>query len=93
MQNSLYGNGRLATLNEGLLRVALSNAYSGGSGGGLGLLRGYIASARALNGFVSNLSDVRYVAGNPSLHRLFSSEAPKKKSKNLMLFCSDCIIG
>lgn len=57
-------------------------AYSDGAEKGLGLFRGYVASAGAhSNGLISNLPNFKSVAANPRLYRLFSSEAPKKKSK------------
>ncbi|XP_047310127.1 ATP-dependent zinc metalloprotease FTSH 10, mitochondrial-like [Impatiens glandulifera] len=47
----------------------------------LGFCRGYISSLGDNKGFVSKtyLSDFNYVAANHRFHRLFSSEAPKKK--------------
>ena len=49
--------------------------------GALGFLRGYLTSIGARK---VSASDFRYILGNPEFRRLFSSEAPKKKSK---LFC------
>ena len=59
----------------------------------LGFLRGYLASIGDRKEFASKayyLSDLNYVLANPRLRRFFSSEAPKKKSKNLcclFVFC------
>ncbi|KAI4334543.1 hypothetical protein L6164_019223 [Bauhinia variegata] len=78
--NLLYGNGRWAILNESLPGAPRTNAYSGGVEAGLGLLRGYIAAVGARQGLLANLSDIRYIATNPRLLRMFSSEAPKKKN-------------
>ncbi|KAJ7947626.1 ATP-dependent zinc metalloprotease FTSH protein [Quillaja saponaria] len=81
-RNLLYGGGRSAALSEALLGVPRLNAYNGGIDGGLGFLRGYLASIGTNKGFVSNsyLSDLNYVLANPRLRRLFSSESPKKKN-------------
>ncbi|KAE9616596.1 putative ATPase, AAA-type, core, peptidase, FtsH, peptidase M41, FtsH extracellular [Lupinus albus] len=53
-------------------------SYSDGEENGLGFLRGYIAPAS--NGFNSIFSDFKSIGESPRLLRLFSSEAPKKKS-------------
>ncbi|XP_061368452.1 ATP-dependent zinc metalloprotease FTSH 10, mitochondrial-like [Gastrolobium bilobum] len=77
-RNLLHGDGRLGTL----FGVPRTNPYSEGAEGGLGFFRGYVASTTARsNSLVSNLPDFKTVAANPRLlHRLFSSEAPKKKN-------------
>ena len=67
-----------------LLGATRTNARSDGVELGLGFFRGYVASAARArgNGVVSNLPDFKSVAANPRIHhRLFSGEAPKKKSK------------
>lgn len=54
----------------------------------LGFLRGYVASIGANKELASKshyLSDLNYVLANPRLRRFFSSEAPKKKSKDTRL--------
>lgn len=79
----LHGDSRLGAL-SGVPRI---DVYSEGVEGGLGFFRGYVSSSVARNnGFVSNLSGFKSVAGNPRFLRLFSSEAPKKKSK-LGFYC------
>jgi AFG3 family protein len=81
----LYGGGvgRSVIGNEGLLGVPGVNAYLGRVDGGLGFLRRYLATIGAHKELVSKacLSDLNRVLANPRLRRLFSSEAPKKKSK------------
>lgn len=78
----LYGGRRPASLNENeaFLGVAGVDSYLGGRNvdGALGFLRGYLTSFGARKVFAS---DFRYILGNPEFRRLFSSEAPKKKSK------------
>ncbi|XP_027344992.1 ATP-dependent zinc metalloprotease FTSH 3, mitochondrial-like [Abrus precatorius] len=72
-----HGDRRLRTL----LGAPCANAYSDEAEGLLGFFRGYVSSARARsNALVSNFPDFKSVAANPRLHRLFSSEAPKKKN-------------
>ncbi|KAG6681394.1 hypothetical protein I3842_13G090500 [Carya illinoinensis] len=77
------GGGRSAILNEELLRVSRVNEYLGRVDGGSGFLRGYLATTAgahrelAPKAYLSNLNPV---LANPRLHRLFSSEAPKKKT-------------
>ncbi|KAF7823744.1 ATP-dependent zinc metalloprotease FTSH 10, mitochondrial-like [Senna tora] len=75
-KNLLYGDGTRAAVNL----VGRTQAYSGGAEGGLGFLRGYITSVGARKGFISNLSEVKYLLANPKFRRMFSAEAPKKKN-------------
>ncbi|KDP42240.1 hypothetical protein JCGZ_02970 [Jatropha curcas] len=69
-------------------RSAISRLTGGGAGGvgfseridgGLGFVRGYLASIGA-NSKKSYLSDWNYLLANPRIGRLFSSKAPKKKN-------------
>jgi len=74
----LHAEARLGTL----YGVSRTNVFIDDVEKGLGFLRGYVSSAIARNnGSASNLYDFKSIAGNPRLHRLFSSESPKKKSK------------
>ncbi|KAJ9172372.1 hypothetical protein P3X46_015618 [Hevea brasiliensis] len=71
-------------------RSAISRVAGGAGGvghvdrfdGGLGFVRGYLASIGAHKEFVSKstLSDLNYLLANPRILRFFSSEAPKKKN-------------
>ncbi|KAG9458052.1 hypothetical protein H6P81_002560 [Aristolochia fimbriata] len=72
---------RGACLHELLVRSPPCRGTSGGSDG-FGLLRGYLTSIGANKGFNGRkfLSDFNWVLVNPKFHRLFSSEAPKKKN-------------
>lgn len=76
-KNLLHGGGigRSVIGNEGLLGGPPVN-------GGLRFLRSYIAAVGAHKELVEKtyLSDLNYLLANPRLHRLFSSEAPKKKN-------------
>lgn len=79
----LYGGRRSAGLNESesFSRLSGVNAYLGSRiDGSLRFVRGYIASIGAHK---AHASDFRYILANPNFRRLFSSEAPKKKSKRL----------
>ncbi|KAG9450731.1 hypothetical protein H6P81_010696 [Aristolochia fimbriata] len=75
-----YG-ARGACLHELLVRSPPCRGTSGGSDG-FGLLRGYLTSIGANKGFNGRkfFSDFNWVLVNPKFHRLFSSEAPKKKN-------------
>ncbi|XP_068635569.1 ATP-dependent zinc metalloprotease FTSH 8, mitochondrial-like [Aristolochia californica] len=75
-----YG-GRVACLHELLVRSPFGDG-SFREGDGLGFLRGYLTSIGANKGFNGKkfLSDFNWVLVNPKFHRLFSSEAPKKKN-------------
>lgn len=78
LQNLSQGNGRLGTL-TGIQRT---NTCSDGAESVLGFVRSYVSSARASNYRIfSYLPDFKSVAANPRVRRLFSSEAPKKKSE------------
>lgn len=77
-------------------RLAISRVAGGAGGvgntdkfdGGLGFVRGYLASIGAHKDFgsKSNLSDLNYLLANPRIRRFFSSEAPKKKSEQFFFF-------
>ena len=74
----LHAEARLGTL----YGVSRTNVFIDDVEKGLGFLRGYVSSAIARNnGVASNLHDFRSIAAHPKLHRMFSSESPKKKSK------------
>lgn len=74
----LHGETRLGTL----YGVSRTNVFVDDVEKGLGFVRGYVSSAIARNnGFGSNLYDFKSIAANRMLHRMFSSESPKKKSK------------
>ena len=92
-QNFFYGGRRAAAPsgNEGVLGLTGGDSsLAGRVDGALGFLRGYVASV----GAGKSASDFRYILANPQFRRLFSSEAPKKKSKLffffLVLFTSVC---
>ncbi|KAF5446898.1 hypothetical protein F2P56_032494 [Juglans regia] len=77
------GGGRSAILNEELLRVSRVNEYLGRVDGGSGFLRGYLTTTVGAHRELAPkayLSNLNHVLANPRLHRLFSSEAPKKKN-------------
>ncbi|XXG80870.1 hypothetical protein AAC387_Pa09g1641 [Persea americana] len=69
--------------NSSYLNESISHSSLVGQGdGGLGFLRGYMASTGAEKGFLSKKalqSDLGFLLANPKFSRLFSSEAPKKK--------------
>lgn len=75
--NGIYGGRSLIRRNPNI------DAKVGGFDGGLGLLRGYLASIGANKGFLSkvHLSDFNHILASSRLRRFFSSESPRKKSK------------
>ncbi|KAG9442080.1 hypothetical protein H6P81_017934 [Aristolochia fimbriata] len=75
-----YG-ARGACLHELLVRSPPCRGTSSGSDG-FGLLRSYLTSIGANKGFNGRkfFSHFNWVLVNPKFHRLFSSEAPKKKN-------------
>lgn len=94
----LCRNGRSAVLNgnEGLLGVPGAGSFLGQIDGDLGFMRSFIASS--IGAHKAHVSDVSYIIGNPKFQRLFSSEAPKKKSKQVDIFipflcCGLVVIG
>ncbi|AES88884.1 putative ATPase, AAA-type, core, peptidase, FtsH, peptidase M41, FtsH extracellular [Medicago truncatula] len=77
VKNLLHGETRLGTL----YGVSRTNVFVDDVEKGLGFVRGYVSSAIARNnGFGSNLYDFKSIAANRMLHRMFSSESPKKKN-------------
>lgn len=77
VKNLLHDETRLGTL----YGVSRTNVFVDDVEKGLGFVRGYVSSAIARNnGFGSNLYDFKSIAANRMLHRMFSSESPKKKN-------------
>ncbi|CAM8982441.1 unnamed protein product [Rhodiola kirilowii] len=77
--------GRSASRSANLLqgrRLALLGQIENRIDGQPALLRGFITSTVANKNFGSSsyLSDVNYLLANPRLHRLFSTQSPKKKN-------------
>jgi len=65
-----------------LAGIPRTNACSDGAESVLGFVRSYVSSARASSHSIfSHLHDFKSVVANPKVRRLFSSEAPKKKSE------------
>lgn len=83
----MCGGWRSARLNESelLSRVSGVDSLLGSRiDGSLGFWRGYVALVGAHK---AHVSDFEHTVANPKVYRLFSSEAPKKKSKNLPFLC------
>lgn len=84
----LNGRSSAAALNGN--GVPGSGSYLGRVDGDLGFMRSYIASA--IGAHKTHVSDVSYILGNPKFLRLFSSEAPKKKSEQVYIFFFNCFV-
>lgn len=90
---NIISSGRTVLPNDSLL-ASTGNACIPRVDGGLGLVRGYLTSVGAGKQLVSNsfLTNFNSVLANPRARRLFSSDAPKKKSKAMTcIFCSSIL--
>lgn len=93
-QNVVNGS-RSALAKRTGLRASTGDTYINQLDDKLGFFRGYIASIGANKELASKshyLSDLNYGLANPRLRRFFSSEAPKKKSKDTRLCLLSFII-
>lgn len=90
MQNVINGayKGRSAGWNKGNFGdLCVEKCKNKELGGRLGFFREYLAAVGGRKGTIiknSFLADFDQVFANPRLRRFFSSEAPKKKSKNFL---------
>ncbi|KAL2471274.1 ATP-dependent zinc metalloprotease FTSH 10 [Abeliophyllum distichum] len=77
-----FNKGKTLLRNQELFRAPYVNNLNSIDqfDGKLGFLRGYFANKGSFSN--NHLSDFNYIVANPRLRRYFSSEAPKKKSKD-----------